>query len=229
MINKFVSLKKELGLIDAVLYLCSKCLDSIPIIRMKLIKYYLVAQPISARALLSSNRAKNIDVRELGYDEDVLYTFPRPRAVIDFRKSLGARCFGAFKNGEFIGGLWFIKEKYEEDEVKCHYFPKPIDKVVWDFDVYITPLDRMGFSFLKLWDYFNERMNAEAVDVTMSRISAFNLASRTSHRRLGANDIGWQVFVVIGTFQLLFSSLTPYFHFSWSGKAVPKVVIHYNS
>jgi hypothetical protein len=48
----------------------------------------------------------------------------------------------------------------------------------------------------------------------MSRISAFNIGSLSSHERLGAREIGRVAFVIVGPLQVTLSNLRPRFHVS---------------
>jgi hypothetical protein len=101
----------------------------------------------------------------------------------------------------------------------------PSGKAVWDFDVYVVPAYRLGYTFLKLWDTANAHLRSLGVRWTLSRISAFNAGSLSSqqtgraanrqrrfHRRPAANhDI----------------SIRPKFHISF-GKSRPEFLMPEN-
>jgi hypothetical protein len=71
-------------------------------------------------------------------------------------------------------------------------------------------------AFLKLWESASFRLIDEGYHWSLSRISAFNPNSLSSHKRMGARIIGWAVFVKMGGNQLAISSIKPFVHFSGS-------------
>lgn len=218
MINKIYNLKRALGAVNAGLYLV-KSLFSRSFLPIKLIKYYFVAQKLSSESILPSNRGRNISVKEFSsYTEN--NPCPRSADVIKQRYDQGAVCFSAFKSDEYCGSLWYIKHQYKEDEVNCLYQLDNAD-AVWDFDVYVEPKFRLSPVFLKLWDEASRRLVDEGYNWSLSRIDAFNVASMSSHKRMGAETLGSATFICFGPVQLTISNILPFIHFSLGPNKFP--------
>ena len=223
--RKISNLFKQLGYVDGFLYSLNALLQYLSIKNVRAIKYYIYSQPVPNEALLPKSRGKDIHVAPVYPDDEITHMFPRPRDVIMNRFDQGALCFVAYKNNTFAGFLWLIKNKYIEDEVKCNYFPLPAKNTAWDFDVYISSEYRISFVFSKLWDFANGYMRSKGITSTMSRISAFNLSSKKSHARLGAQCIGQLTFFCIGPLQILFSSKAPFVFLTIGKKFIPNLKI----
>ena len=174
-------------------------------------KYYFVSQPLNAVPLMPKKKGSKLRIVELPPNALENHPCPRPYAVLAERYQQHATCLAAFKGDEFTGCLWYTKNHYQEDEVRCMY-QLVSAKSVWDFDVFIETKHRTSLVFLKLWDAASNKLNAEGFDWSLSRISAFNSISLSSHKRLGATVFGWALFVRLGFIQFTFSSLQPYFH-----------------
>ena len=99
--------------------------------------------------------------------------------------------------------------------------PEPQGRAAWDFDVMVMPEYRMGRLFSYLWGRANAELRAGGVEHTMSRISAFNAASLAAHQRLGARVVGSASFLCVGRWQLMRTSLSPRWHFSWRPESRP--------
>ena len=224
--KKIINLFKQLGYVDGFLYSLNTLFQYLSIKKMRTIKYYIYSQPVPHAALLPKNRGKDIHIEQVYANDEITSKFPRPRDVIMNRFNQGALCFVAYKNNTFAGFLWLIKNKYVEDEVKCNYFPLPARNSVWDFDVYISPEQRISFVFIKLWDYANSYMRANGITTSMSRISAFNISSIKSHGRLGAKRIGQLTFFCLGSLQILFASKAPYIFLTIGNKFIPSLKFH---
>lgn len=209
--QKFKELKKQLGFTNTLLYLFNRLFSPV-----RVIKYYFLSQLFSQEPLLPERRGRNIKVIEIPETKGT-NPCPRPSNVIIERYSQSATCLAAFRNESFAGCLWYVKEKYHEDEVNC-LFEFDSNDSVWDFDVYVTPELRLSPVFLKLWDEFSARLIKEGYHYSLSRISALNVGSLYSHKRMGAQQIGWATFICIGRFQITISNVSPFLHFS-SGKA----------
>ncbi len=216
---------QQLGVTDGILYLLAAGFGKISK-HVKIHKYYVVFQPVPDKAMLSKNRGKDIMIRPIGPSDPIRSQFPRPEAVIEDRFRQGAVCLCAEKRGEFLGFIWLILGQYEEDEVRCLFKPVPADKVAWDFDVYVDPDHRFGFTFVKLWDAAFEWMRSRGVQGCMSRISAFNPDSLRSHKRMGAHELSSLVFVVLGRFQLLLRPMRPWFQVSLGADSRPTLLIN---
>jgi len=213
---------QTLGWWNGVLYLLGTALSRASADRLRIVKYELVSQPISTAPLLPEHRGKKIQVREASSDDPLLRSVPdRREGVFAERFAQGARCLLAELNGELAGFLWFVKGDYPEDEVRCLFRPLPEGQSVWDYDVYVAKKHRLSPVFLKLWQAANERLYAEGIHHSASRISAFNTASRGSHERLGARKAGWALFVCLGPWQIMVASRKPFVHLSFSRQSRP--------
>ncbi len=216
MIKKIIALSQQIGLVNVYLYSINRILSFFP--SSKLIKYFYVAQKLSKQPLLSAKRGKNIEI--VDFVNSGNHPCPRPPEVINDRYKQGATSLIAYKNGEFAGCLWYIKDKYKEDEVNC-LFELPANDSVWDFDVYVEPKFRLSPVFLKLWDYTSDRLIKENCHWSLSRISAFNPNSLFSHKRMGAVIIGWAVFICLGGIQVTIANVSPFFHVSFRKASFP--------
>jgi hypothetical protein len=140
--------------------------------------------------------------------------------VIADRYKQNALCLAAYKDDEFAGCLWYVKNHYREDEVNCAY-ELGSENLAWDFDVYVVPKFRLTPVFIKLWDTASAKLINSGCYWSLSRISAFNSMSLASHKRMGAKVIGWAVFIQIATVQLTIASISPYLHLSYSKNSFP--------
>jgi hypothetical protein len=114
-----------------------------------------------------------------------------------------------------------VRGAYEEDDVRCLFVLEPAGEASWDFDVFVDPTARLGFAFLRLWDEANRLLSSEGVKWSISRISAFNVGSLASHRRLGLRRIASAVFVCVGPVQLMFATCRPYVHLALGAASRP--------
>lgn len=221
--NRLTRAAAELGWLNAATYGMSKILAKISSQRLRLFKYYFVAQPVAEKPLLPAGRGRNIALRWVGRDDPVVAAFPRPPHVIRDRFDQGALCLVAEIDGRFAGFLWLLLGRYREDEVKSRFVPLPEGVAAWDFDVYVEPTYRVGFAFLRLWDEANRFLRERGVRWSVSRISAFNPGSLASHGRLGIRRIGSALFLAAGERQLMLADVAPYVHFSSSADGIPEV------
>lgn len=225
-IKKVGQIVRQLGWMNAMLYTLDRFLSSISGGSVRLYKYYLVAQPVMETPLLPPGRGNKIEVRRICREADATPEFPRPAAAIRARFEQGATCLAAYKNGQFIGFLWLALGSYQEDEVRARFTPLPERHAAWDFDVYVAPEHRVGFTFLRLWDEANRLLAGNKVQWSCSRISAFNPGSRESHARLGTVTLGSAAFVCAARWQLMFATLPPYVHLSTNPSRFPEFRIN---
>jgi hypothetical protein len=212
-------LVKQMGWINAALYLSNRIANAC-FSGLSVKKYYFVAQFISESSFLPESRGRQLRIVELFASDIDLLNGLRPVAVIKDRYQQGAVCLAAFKDEKFAGCLWYVKDAYKEDEVRCLYhFMSP--QAVWDFDVYVEPSFRLSPVFLKLWDAASAKLKSEACCWSLSRISAFNVMSMSAHKRMGAKVLGWSVFLTIGIVQFSIASFSPFFHISFSENSFP--------
>ena len=205
---------RELGPMAAILYGLDRWLRRISS-RSKIVYYRFLAQPLRDQPRLPPGRGIGYEFRLLNKDEPVLDALDRPRHVINQRFAQGAQCLLATKNQEVAGYIWFLHQTYLEDEVRAQYVLPTEGRCVWDFDVYVAPSERLGWLFAKQWDVLDALLQPRGVRYSFSRINAFNQRSLASHRRLGAVDCGWAVFLCVGNGQLMLSNMHPYL--AWGG------------
>lgn len=217
--KRLLQLAGQLGLINAGLYLFNRFFAhfSIPV---RIIKYYFVVQMIHKERNLPRNRGKNLNSKVITNFNLYNLPCPRPDSVIKDRFDQGAVCLSVHRGDEFAGCFWFIKNNYQEDEVRCKYHLISDDSV-WDFDVYVEPKFRLSPVFLKLWDDASEHLLKDGCLYTFSRISAFNPMSLASHKRMGAETVGFAVFLCLGSVQVMMSNLFPFVHVSINSQSFP--------
>lgn len=208
-----------------MLYVASRALQRISGGRVRLIKYYLVAQPVRSGTSLPE-RAGGVEIVAILEGDPLTAQFPRPPAVVAKRYADGAVCLAARAAGRFAGFLWLSPGPYDEDEVRCRYTTLPEGRTAWDFDVYVDPAFRMGRTFARLWDAANALLHKRGVEWTLSRISAFNAESLRAHARFGVRRIGAATFFCIGAVQLTLATLWPYVHLSVVPTSGPKLRLH---
>jgi hypothetical protein len=205
-----------IGWFDTFLYVTSRGLSAISGNRVRIIKYYFMSQPIGAETTRSAARARSFTIAFTGPGSALFSQVARPVAVIDARFAQGARCLAATDGqGQFAGFLWFVIGAYDEDEVRVRFEPRPRGMTAWDFDVSIVPRYRLSRLFAYLWERASVELASCGVRHSLSRISAFNGASLSSHRRLGARSVGDAVFFCMGSVQLMRSTLASGWHLSW--------------
>lgn len=215
---------RSLGWWNGLLYMLGAALSRVSRDRVRLVKYHLVVQPVHTQPLLPPHRGKNIRISEAGPNDPLLSTVrSRREGVFHERFDQGGRCLVAELKGELAGFLWFTQGDYPEDEVRCLFRPLPPGKSVWDYDVYVAGKHRLSPVFLRLWQAANERLHAEGVRHSCSRISAFNPASRGSHARLGAQHVGSAIFLCLGPWQLTTATVAPYLHISLDSRTRPLI------
>lgn len=210
--KKFNTLREQLGTCDAILFVVSRLLEKASRGYVRLIKYYIVAQPITVLTTLRPDPKTVITFTHEG--DPLTRCFPRPPAVIARRYADGGQCITASINGQFAGFLWFQYERYEEDEVRCTYVLRQPQRCVWDYDVYVERQFRLGRALARLWQAANEHLAEQGIQWSYSRISAFNAASLKTHSRLGMRICHSAIFWVIGPLQLSWLGQMPFFHVS---------------
>jgi GNAT superfamily N-acetyltransferase len=196
--------------LNAALYAASRILGIVSAGRVRLLHYYITAQPVRDDALTPPRRGRSITVTEADLGEVLTIPVDRPRAVLQSRLQRGGRCLVARKNGVFAGFQWFTMNDYLEDEVRCLYRVEPEDRCAWDYDIYVMPEWRTQPVFTRLWDTCNEILRKHGVRYTLSRIHGHNTSSRHAHESIGATNIGWAVFLCAGNAQLALFSAKPW-------------------
>lgn len=222
--NKLKTLWKDLGPVNAPLYLLHKALSVPTGGRAKIERFIFVAQPIHDAPLLPPGKAGTSTAMQLDPRDPLLTQSPRPAEVIADRYAQGAICLALVKNDMLQAFLWLIQKHYDEDVARVRFVLPASGNAAWDFDVYVAPPYRLGYTFLKLWDTANAHLRSLGVRWTLSRISAFNAGSLSSHSRLGARPIGTATFFIVGPLQIMTSSLSPKFHISF-GNSRPRLLM----
>lgn len=216
MFKRLQQLSRDIGVGNAALYVAARLASRLSGRRLQLRKYYLTAQPVATTELTPPRRGRAIVVDEASPIEVRTTAFGRPAAAIEHRLQHGARCLLARKDGELLGFQWVATRDYPEDEVRCLYRLDPEDRCAWDFDIFVQPHARTQPVFLRLWDRCNALLREAGVEYSLSRIDAFNSVSRRSHARLGAQQVGWAVFITFASAQLAAFSSRPWLHASLS-------------
>lgn len=210
--QRFGLLIRELGPLTAFLYVLDRLLRHVS--TQSGVSYYLfVAQPLAEKPRLPPTRGKSFTFRVLQAYEPVLDSLDRPTAVLRERFDQGAQCLLATKNEALVGCIWFVRGVYAEDEVRVDYLLPQGGQCVWDFDVFVTESERIGFLFAKQWDAFDALLKPQGIRYTVSRINAFNQRSVASHRALGAKDCGSALFLRLGRLQWMLSNQSPFIAF----------------
>lgn len=206
---------QELGIVNAALLALNRFVRVMSRGRARIFKYYFVGQPVAPLALIKRTTG-SVTIRKIEKDDAEVHAFPRPQTVIRDRYRQGAHCFAAYKDNEFAGYIWLMLKSYDEDEVRCSYLPLPVGQSAWDFDVHVETPYRLGRLFARLWDTANEFLRTRGFTWTLSRISAFNPISLTSHVRMGSKILGSAIFFCVGPWQLMLASVRPFIHLSSS-------------
>lgn len=216
---------RGMGALGGSLYVAARLLASLSRGRISLLVYHLVAQPVRTTPSLPTGRGSRIEVREAGQEEVLALPVERPRAVLEARFRQGARCLLATSQGRFLGFLWLQFGPYDEDEVRCRFVPGPEGVASWDFDVFVEPSARIGLAFARLWDEANRLLSSQGVKWSISRISAFNAGSLSSHGRLGLVRLGTAGFVLCGPLQLTMATTRPYLHLALNRAVRPEITL----
>jgi hypothetical protein len=212
--NALSQMLQQWGWFNLGLFMLNRFVATLSKGSLRIYRYHLVAQPIPTEALLPPRRGRNIEIRLIDEQDEVIGQFPRPAEAIEERFRQGAKCLVAFKDGKFLGFLWLLLGSYQEDEVRARYTPLPKELAAWDFDVYVEPGSRLGFTFLRLWDEANKFLTCHGILWSCSRISAFNTGSLSAHAHLGTLSLGSVIFFYAGRWQITLASISPYFHLS---------------
>jgi hypothetical protein len=186
-------------------------------------KYYLVAQPATEQKLLPEKWGKGISVERIDRYHPLISQLPRPRDEIARRFAGGALCFLATRQDRIIGHLWITQSAYREPYHRCEYRLQPPGRTAWDFDMWISPDDRIGFAFARLWDQCNSYLREQGVTWTCSRVSAFKPESLTAHQRLGMRVMHTLFYMGAGPVELLIADVAPFIALSFSPRKFPVI------
>lgn len=221
MLNRIRDAVRTFGPVDGVLFLIGQTFSRLSGGRVRLNKYYIVAQPVPEAGDPRLRRGGSLEIRQVASDEIRALPWPRPQAVIERRIADGALCVVAFAKGQLIGFQWVALGAYEEDEVRTRFVPQPDGQAAWDYDIFVAPEHRLGRAFVRLWDETNSLLRAKGVRWTMSRISAFAPESRRSHARMDARRVGTCLYLSVGALQISVLSRFPWMHAGFSSTCRP--------
>jgi len=188
-------------------------------------KYYVVAQPVTARKLLRERRGTGILVRPVDRDDPLIAQLRRPRDEIARRFADGAVCFLAIRDNHIIGHLWVTRSVYREPVHRAQFVLPPEGRTAWDFDLWIDPADRLGLAFARLWDMCNSYFLDQGVTCTCSRVSAFKPESLQAHARLGMQIMHSLLYFGAGRVELLIANVAPFVALSFSARAFPIIQV----
>lgn len=222
--RKVLDKLSRLGLKDGGLLLLTRLFQITTGGRLRLVRYYFIAQPVpdpDKRPALRDTPGNPTEL--IGREAIVVGSFPRPDEVIQARFDAGYICVVTRIGGEFAGYLWLARKAYEEDEVRCRYELTEPEISAWDFDVYVKPEHRVSRAFVRLWAAANDHLHGVGVQWTFSRISAFSKRSLNSHARMGTQVLSSATFLCAGPLQLSFLGCAPYLHVSLSARSRPKI------
>lgn len=208
---------REFGVGLGLLYLLDRLLRTLSS-RLAIHVYELVEQPIDGRPLLAPGRLQALEFVEIGPGHPALRSMPAREDIKASRFAQGARCVATYRRGALLGYVWWRVGCYEEDEVRCTFRLEPAASSAFDFDVYVLPEHRLGTAFLAVWHGANQRLYAEGIRRSFSRVTMFNLASRRAHARLGAKRVGRAIFVRLGGVECMASTAAPYVGVSGSAR-----------
>lgn len=215
---------RNFGAVAGMLYVIDRLLRRLSP-RLALYVYEFMAQPIVERALLSANLAKNLSFIDIEAGHPDVQRMPARPEIKAARFAQGAKCLGAYRKGNLIGYMWWCREAYDEDEVRCTYVLADRVRTVFDFDFYIFPDHRMGTAFLGVWHGANQLLRSHGIAYTFSRMTRFNLASRRAHTRLGARCVGRALFLQMGGVQAMLADMRPYVALSLTRSTRTRLVV----
>ncbi|OYV01456.1 MAG: N-acetyltransferase [Burkholderiales bacterium PBB5] len=210
----------SLGALDGSLYLLDQLLQRASAGRLRVLRYHVVAQPLTGSAAAMRPDGKTVIV-PADSQHPLVGSFPRPPAVIAQRFANGAQCLLATVAGQFAGYLWWQTGHYDEDEVRCQFVLAQPARSVWDFDVYVEPRYRLGRTMARLWQAAEQHLQQQGVAWSCSRISTYNAASLNAHARLGARTVASALFIVVGPLQLSLFNQRPGVHLALGRSSRP--------
>jgi hypothetical protein len=223
MIERLHSAVTQLGRLDGALYLLNRGFArvGIPVTVSRLL--YL-AQPIPEGPLLGAREGSRIPVRRIPPDHPALVALPTPEATLRARAgNPGTVCFAAFDGDVLAGCAWLTIGRHDDEQFRVSYRPLPEGRTAWDYDFYVLPRYRLGFTFARLWDAVFTFLRDRDVGWTYSYVESGNQGSLRAHLRLGGQQIGKAVILRLGGWQFMLSSIPPRLHLSTGEGSRPVV------
>lgn len=213
MLARLISPFKEFGCFAGFLYAVDRVLQRFsPNVRLYF--YELCVQPLPEEPLLPRRLLGGFEVREIAFGAPEIALMPARPDIKESRFKQNAVCLGAFQRNEFIGHIWFCREAYDEDEVRCTFVLPKGNQSVFSFDLYLFPEHRMGLGFSRMWTGVSEYLRSRSIKFTFSRFTRYNLAARRAHVNLGLQIVGHLVVLRTWRAELMVATVPPYVHLS---------------
>lgn len=149
-------------------------------------RYILVSVPVSEMPAMP----RGFSIRPMAADELRAHVIDVPEATQKERYTQGLTCLGAFNpKGALVGVTWVGSSDFTESEIHVRFaLPR---NAGWDCGLWIAPHYRLGRAFAALWCGTADWMRQNGCDRSISWIADYNLPSLLSHRRMGADTIGY--------------------------------------
>ncbi len=222
MIKRIIQPFKEFGFLAGLLYLADQFLI-LTKSKCRLFCYEFMVQPVPDKSIAPKSFSRLVEIREIKPGDPELSLMPPPENVLADRFDQPTICLGAFQNQKIIAYQWFCFGPYQEDEVRCTLIPLPEKQAVFDFDIYVFPEHRLGIAFVGLWDGANSYLRNKGIRYTCSRVSRFNLESRTAHAHMKWRCAGRAIFIKLVRWQIMLATLSPFVHLSLGEGTFPRV------
>jgi hypothetical protein len=211
---------RQMGFAGWLLYATNRALNRISKGRVEILALRFYLQPLPADRLVEVRENDPVRVGPVSPASLDLAAFGRPIDAIHERIAAGSICIAALRERELLGFMWLQRGALKERLVECYMRVEPSSQVVWDYDFFIHPRYRLGRLFGRLWDAAASTLREEGVAATISWIRIENRASELAHARLGAQRIGWAVFVRLRGGRAMVTSFPPYLSYSKKGDAL---------
>jgi hypothetical protein len=189
--RSFESLLSDFGVVDTCVFLGKTgALQAVSGGRCRLLKYYIVAQPVPAPRDIAPRRPGGLEVRVLSRDEILAQEWPRPQHVIARRIADGSQCVAAFSKGQMIGFQGTLIGPHDERtrcvRDSCRNPPARLPETSTSSS---CPNTGSGRAFMRIRDETYARLDEGGVRWTRSSIFAFALESRRSRARMQAQEV----------------------------------------
>jgi hypothetical protein len=180
------------------IYRWNRLLSKLPGVSLR--RYLFVEQPV---ALLPA-ASQQFPARLFEQDDPQLAMLWPDQQLRAYRFEQGARCLVVMSKARVAGGLWFVDQRYVEDEVRATYMFS--SRHSWDFGLFIHPDFRATRAFAALWGAAALDLGARGKASSLSRIADYLAPSLNGHSRMGAKCLGQSTFLTVGRKQYCWSS-----------------------
>ena len=200
---------RRLGTADAVLHIIGKIAQKLSLDNILIRRYYVFLQTVDQIVILPNRRGRSVNVRLIESDDPIIHDFPRPELEIAERFRCGSECLVAEFEGKLSGFFWLHFEPYDDPEANVQFHLHPRSVAAWDFDMYVEPAHRGGWTFAKLWSCTGKLLRERSIQSSVSLVWYDNEVSITSHRRMGAFPIFSAYHLQIGRTVLHIAGTSP--------------------